>query len=82
MTKSDAEEASLDVNGPCLTEDDVEGISGVDKDRESSRTDKEILENDLSSEMRETVGQAMEWDVVDLAAVIQKVRARNPYIVI
>ena len=82
MTKSDAEEASLDVNGPRLTEDDVEGISGVDKDRESSHMDKEILENDLLSEMRKTVGQAMEWDVVDLAAVIQKVHAHNPYIVI
>ena len=81
MTKSDAEEVSLDANGPCLMED-VEGISGVDKDRESSLTDKEILENDLLSEMRKTVGQAMEWDVVDLAAVIQKVCACNPYIVI
>ncbi len=77
MTKSDAEEASLDANGPHLMEDDVEGISGVDKDRESSLTDKEILENDLLSEMRKTVGQAMEHDVVDLAAVIQKVHACN-----
>jgi|SRR5258708_21650453 len=73
MTKSDAEEVSLDANGPCLMEDDVEGISGVDKDRESSHMDKEILENDLLSEMRKTVGQATEHDVVDLAAVIQEV---------